>query len=137
MENQGFLGSGWSFPPKFDKYSKSVIMDNGEVDIENSIRIILGTYPGERLMNPNFGCAVKRMNFENIDKGNVTRIQEIVGNALELGHQMRFWGDQDDVSTELQEFRRQSADSAADQLERVIRELARENQNLKKKMGST
>jgi hypothetical protein len=82
MENQGFLGSGWSFPPKFDKYSKSVIMDNGEVDIENSIRIILGTYPGERLMNPNFGCAVKRMNFENIDKGNVTRIQEIVGNAL-------------------------------------------------------
>jgi phage baseplate assembly protein W len=82
MENQGFLGSGWSFPPKFDKYSKSVIMDNGEVDIENSIRIILGTYPGERLMNPNFGCAVKRMNFENIDKGNVSRIQEIVGNAL-------------------------------------------------------
>ncbi len=82
MDNQGFLGSGWSFPPKFDKYSKSVIMDNGEVDIENSIRIILGTYPGERLMNPNFGCAVKRMNFENLDKGNVTRIQEIVGNAL-------------------------------------------------------
>jgi len=82
MENQGFLGSGWSFPPKFDKYSKSVIMDNGEIDIENSIRIILGTYPGERLMNPEFGCAVKRMNFENIDKGNVTRIQEIVGNAM-------------------------------------------------------
>jgi len=82
MENQGFLGSGWSFPPKFDKYSKSVVMDKGEVDIENSIRIILGTYPGERLMNPNFGCAVKRMNFENLDKGNVTRIQEIVGNAL-------------------------------------------------------
>ena len=82
MNEQGFLGTGWSFPPKFDKYSKTVVMDNGEVDIENSIRIILGTYPGERLMNPNFGCAVKRMNFENLDEGNVTRIEEIVGNAL-------------------------------------------------------
>jgi phage baseplate assembly protein W len=82
MDDQGFLGRGWSFPPKFDKYSKSVIMDEGESDIENSIRIILGTYPGERLMNPDFGCIVKRMNFENIDKGNVSRIEEIVGNAL-------------------------------------------------------
>jgi hypothetical protein len=59
-------------------------MDSSEVDIENSIRIILGTYPGERLMNPEFGCAVKRMNFENLDEGNVTRIEEIVGNALIL-----------------------------------------------------
>lgn len=84
MENQGFLGVGWSFPPKFDKYSKSVVMDQGEADIENSIRIILGTYPGERLMKPKFGCTVKRMNFENIDKGNVTNIQEIVGNSLLL-----------------------------------------------------
>jgi phage baseplate assembly protein W len=82
MNDKGFLGSGWSFPPAFDKYSKSVIMDNSEVDIENSIRIILGTYPGERLMHPEFGCAVKRMNFENLDEGNVTRIEEIVGNAL-------------------------------------------------------
>lgn len=82
INDQGFLGSGWSFPPKFDKYSKSVVMDNSESDIENSIRIILGTYPGERLMNPDFGCTVKRMNFENLDEGNVTRIEEIVGNAL-------------------------------------------------------
>lgn len=82
MNDKGFLGTGWSFPPKFDKYSKSVVMDNSEVDIENSIRIILGTYPGERLMNPEFGCAVKRMSFENLDEGNVTRIEEIVGNAL-------------------------------------------------------
>jgi hypothetical protein len=82
MNDQGFLGTGWSFPPKFDKYSKSIVMDNSEVDIENSIRIILGTYPGERLMNPDFGCAVKRMSFENLDEGNVTRIEEIVGNAL-------------------------------------------------------
>jgi hypothetical protein len=82
MENQNFLGSGWSFPPKFDKYSKSVVMDDGLVDIENSIRIILGTYPGERLMDPKFGCTVKRMNFENINNGNVTRIEEIIGNAL-------------------------------------------------------
>ena len=82
MNDKGFLGTGWSFPPKFDKYSKSIVMDSSEVDIENSIRIIIGTYPGERLMNPEFGCAVKRMNFENLDEGNVTRIEEIVGNAL-------------------------------------------------------
>jgi phage baseplate assembly protein W len=82
MDNKEFLGRGWSFPPKFDKYSKSVVMDNGEEDIANSIRIIIGTYPGERLMNPVFGCTIKRMNFENIDQGNITRIEEIIGNSL-------------------------------------------------------
>jgi phage baseplate assembly protein W len=84
MSNQmkSFLGKGWSFPPVFDKMSLGVRMEENDADIESSIRIILNTYPGERLMQPDFGCSLKRMNFQNFDKGTLVQIADIVGMSL-------------------------------------------------------
>ena len=79
---KSFLGKGWSFPPVFDKLSLGVRMEENEQDIESSIRLILNTYPGERLMQPNFGCSLFRMNFESVDKGSVTQIGEIIRVSL-------------------------------------------------------
>jgi phage baseplate assembly protein W len=79
---KSFLGKGWSFPPVFDKLSLGVRMEENEQDIESSIRLILNTYPGERLMQPDFGCSLYRMSFENVDKGSVAQIGEIVRVAL-------------------------------------------------------
>jgi len=42
-----FLATGWSFPPSFNKYFKKVKLVSDEVDIAESIGIILGSYPGE------------------------------------------------------------------------------------------
>ena len=67
---KSFLGKGWSFPPVFDKLNLGVRMDENDQDIQSSIRIILNTYPGERLMQPNFGCTLFRMNFEFVYKQN-------------------------------------------------------------------
>lgn len=79
---KSFLGKGWSFPPVFDKLNLGVRMDEDDQDIQASIRIILSTYPGERLMQPEFGCSLKRMNFENFDNGTLAQIADIVGMAL-------------------------------------------------------
>ena len=79
---KSFLGKGWSFPPVFDKLNLGVRMDENDQDIQSSIRIILNTYPGERLMQPNFGCTLFRMNFESVDKGSITQIGEIIRVAL-------------------------------------------------------
>ncbi len=79
---KSFLGKGWSFPPVFDKLNLGVQMEENDKDIISSIRIILGTYPGERLMQPEFGCRLKRMNFENIDDGALLQIEDIISGAL-------------------------------------------------------
>lgn len=79
---KSFLGKGWSFPPVFDKLNLGVRMEQNDQDIQSSIRIILNTYPGERLMQPNFGCTLFRMNFESVDEGSITQIGEIIRVAL-------------------------------------------------------
>lgn len=52
-----FLGTGWSFPAGVDPDGE-VALAREEESIAEAIRIILGTAPGERLMHPDFGCAI-------------------------------------------------------------------------------
>ena len=53
--NKDNLGVGWAFPLKVDGRG-GIALSQHEVDIEESIRIILGTAKGERRMRPQFGC---------------------------------------------------------------------------------
>ena len=57
-----FLGQGIAFPFKLNP-SGRLGLANGAADIEQSIRIILGTAPGERLMRPEFGCRAYQLVF--------------------------------------------------------------------------
>jgi phage baseplate assembly protein W len=77
-----FLGRGWSFPPSFDRINDSNQMVPGLTDIEESIHIILGTTPGERIMQPEFGCHIKRAVFERVNLNLIAEINHIIGNAL-------------------------------------------------------
>jgi Bacteriophage baseplate protein W len=81
-EIQSFLGTGWSFPPSFDKLDASVQMVSDFADIEESIRIILSTIPGERLMQPDFGCDIKKLVFEIADTWLVSELNHIIYHAL-------------------------------------------------------
>ena len=56
------LGTGWSFPLKIDGRG-GIALSQHENDIEESIRIILGTAKGERRMRPNFGCEIHDLVF--------------------------------------------------------------------------
>ena len=60
--NRDFLGRGFAFPLKPNS-AGAVGMSAHERDIEESIRIILGTAFGERVMRPDFGCGVHDLVF--------------------------------------------------------------------------
>lgn len=57
-----FLGTGWHFPIQVDE-NGSVKLARHEESIQQSIWMILGTSPGERMMMPEFGCGLHDMVF--------------------------------------------------------------------------
>ncbi len=90
-ENQNstsFLGTGWSFPPAFSKVRKSAGMVSEQEDIEQSLQILLSTRPGERIMQPDYGCNLDRLLFEPLDTSLVTYVGNIVKTAI-LYHEPR------------------------------------------------
>lgn len=77
-----FLGTGWSFPPAFDWRSKEAVLVSQVEDIEQSLRILLSTVPGERVMQPAYGCGIKRLVFENLNDSTLTEIRDTVAKAV-------------------------------------------------------
>ncbi len=57
-----YLGRGLAFPLQVDARG-GLALTGGERDIEQAIRIILGTAPGERRMRPEFGCRIHELVF--------------------------------------------------------------------------
>lgn len=82
MELKSFLGTGWSFPPEFEKQGKDVELSSDEKDIAESIRILLNTSPGERLMRPDYGCGIRRFVFETQDSTFINGLNHLIYHAL-------------------------------------------------------
>lgn len=82
--DKAFLGVGWSFPPEFHRHQDSlgVKMVAEEEDIRESLRILLATRPGERVMQPDFGCGLHTMVFESVEESTVTEIRDIIERAV-------------------------------------------------------
>ncbi|ELR71198.1 GPW/gp25 family protein [Fulvivirga imtechensis AK7] len=77
-----FLGRGWAFPPAFDTKSKRSMMVEEEEDIRQSLFIIISTIPGERIMNPKFGCDLTSSVFDNVDSLAVNRMKDLIRTAV-------------------------------------------------------
>ncbi len=80
--NNSFLGRGWAFPPAFSDETGIPEMVKDEEDIKQSLRIILGTIPGERVMNPNFGCRIRNFVFESDDPTHLTMLKDAIYDSL-------------------------------------------------------
>lgn len=80
--SNAFLGKGWAFPPAFELDSKWVEMVSSEKDIQQSIRIILGTIPSERVLDQRFGCDLISYVFETNDPTYLTLLRDAIKNAL-------------------------------------------------------
>lgn len=57
------VGRGWHFPPQLDERG-TMALTSDQDEIEQSIRIILGTVPGQRVMRPEFGCRIHELVFD-------------------------------------------------------------------------
>ncbi|MCE5204596.1 MAG: GPW/gp25 family protein [Porphyromonadaceae bacterium] len=82
MENQSFLGRGWSFPPEFNKESKAVKMLEDEADIRSSLQILLSTRPGERVMVPGYGCNLDELLFSPLNLTIKTYVIDLIRTAI-------------------------------------------------------
>ena len=77
------LGTGWAFPIQTNPRGEIQLVSS-DLDIAQSIQIILGTHPGERVMRPTFGCRVHEMMFEPRDATTMSMIKKYVDEALQL-----------------------------------------------------
>ena len=78
---QEFIGAGWAFPLRTDPTGRIALVTR-EREIQESIRLILATAPGERPMRPEFGCAVHDYVFAPADAATIGLIGFEVRNSL-------------------------------------------------------
>jgi phage baseplate assembly protein W len=81
-QKNSFIGTGWSFAPAFESASGSVVMTGGFDDIQQSLEILLTTNPGERVMQPKYGCYLGELVFESLDAGMKTLIKDRIATAI-------------------------------------------------------
>lgn len=93
-----FLGQGWAFPVSTDG-AGDVKDAAGERDVEEAIRIVIGTAKGERVMRPDFGCGIHDHVFDTIDTATRTLIETSVEEAL-IEHEPRIEVENIETSTE-------------------------------------
>lgn len=76
-----FIGRGFSFPMRVDQ-SGALSLTHGGADIDGSLRMVLTTAPGERLMRPQFGCRIWDLLFEPINANTIGLMAESVRDAV-------------------------------------------------------
>jgi phage baseplate assembly protein W len=77
-----FLGQGWAFPPRFDTETKVLALVREQEDISQSLYILLHTEPGERVMNPEYGCALRQFLFAGMNLSERTHLEAVVKRAI-------------------------------------------------------
>ncbi len=80
--DKSFLGIGWAFPPEFNPGTREVKMVSQEADIKESLGILLSTSPGERVMQPTFGCGLRPRIFDTINQSTISLISDIIRRGI-------------------------------------------------------
>lgn len=98
--DKAFLGTGWGFPPEFHRHASALGVKTveAEADIDESLRILLSTRPGERVMQPGYGCGLHSRVFDSITESAVTQIKDLIERAV-LFYEPRITLDQIDIDT--------------------------------------
>ena len=76
-----FVGSGWAFPVGVDSTGR-IALARGSRDIEQAMRLILMTYPGERPMRPRFGSRLRDFVFDGATWENAAAVANEVRASL-------------------------------------------------------
>ncbi|MBT0993009.1 GPW/gp25 family protein [Cellulomonas sp. DKR-3] len=76
-----FVGRGFAWPMHVD-HTGSIALTAAGGDLEDAIRVVLLTAPGERLMRPQFGCRIWDLLFEPVNANLLGLISQAVRDAL-------------------------------------------------------
>jgi phage baseplate assembly protein W len=79
--SEEFIGRGWAFPLRTDA-TGGIALVSREREIEEAIRLVLGTTPGERPMRPEFGCRIHDYIFGLADATTANEVAAEVRRAL-------------------------------------------------------
>ncbi len=83
-KDDSFLGTGWSFPPEFERSTGRVKLVTQTEDIDQSLTILLSTSLGERVMQPKYGCNLVEFEFEPTNNALISYLIDLVENAILL-----------------------------------------------------
>ena len=79
-----FMGVGFKFPIQVDEMTGRFKTSSYEEDIQEAIRIILGTRQGERVRRADFGCRIHEYTFETLSEDIISDMQSSIKGALEV-----------------------------------------------------
>ncbi|OUL35157.1 GPW/gp25 family protein [Nostoc sp. 106C] len=88
LRSKAYLGTGWGFPPTFERGSKGIRLVSAEDDICESLQILLSTSLGERVMQPTYGCNLQDLLFEPFSPTVASSVKELIRIAI-LYHEPR------------------------------------------------
>jgi uncharacterized protein len=79
--SEDFVGAGWAFPLQVNQLG-GIALVRREQELEQAMRLILSTYPGERPMRPDFGCRLRDYVFRSVNMQTVAELINEVQRAL-------------------------------------------------------
>lgn len=78
-----YIGAGFAYPFRVNVQG-SIQLSANTPNLEESIKIILGTKLGERVYRPNFGCRLSDLVFEPMNTQTLLMIRIYIEEALEM-----------------------------------------------------
>jgi uncharacterized protein len=81
MTGDDFIGRGWAFPLRVGPRGGIALAQGGE-ELDGALRMILQTAPGERVMRPEFGCAIWDQLFAPVDANSIGQMAQAVRDAI-------------------------------------------------------
>jgi phage baseplate assembly protein W len=81
IADPAFIGRGLMFPMGVD-HTGSIALTSGPDDLDRSIRVVLATAPGERVMRPEFGCRIWELLFEPVNANTIGLMAQAVREAI-------------------------------------------------------
>ncbi len=76
------LGSGWSFPPSFDRFSGSVNISSDIENVRENLQILFSTDRGERIMLETYGTLLRQRVFAALTETTTNQLKLEIRNVI-------------------------------------------------------
>lgn len=79
---KNFLGTGWTFPPTFDRDRATVVMSSDVANIKQSLWVLFSTSQGERIMLATYGSLLRTKVFDALTETLANDIRSLIAKAI-------------------------------------------------------